>query len=97
MTKEDYLLLTDLKDNTRQLFVEFEKLENEKKLLENENLELRTSIESLKQEKSDISRKNEKLKIANRLLLNKDESGEVKKKINRLVREIDKCIALLNK
>ena len=97
MTKEDHLLLTDLKGNTQQLFDEFGKFENEKKLLENEILELRRSLESVKKEKSDFGHKIEQLKIANQLLTKKDESGEAKKKINRFVREIDKCIALLNK
>ncbi len=97
MTDEDRLLLNDLKANTQQLFKDFNELENEKRLLEEKILNLKKEIEELEQEKSDLSRTNVKLKIATQLLSEKEESKEAKQKINFLVREIDKCIALLNK
>ncbi|MDX1284435.1 MAG: hypothetical protein R3182_05470 [Draconibacterium sp.] len=97
MTEEDRLLLNDLKANTQQLFKDFNHLENTKKLLEEKVLNLRNEIEKLEQHKSDLGRENEKLKIANRILSGNDENGEAKQRINYLVREIDKCIALLNK
>ena len=97
MTKEDNLLLNDLKANTQRLFQEFNNLENEIKLLENKVLGLKTDIESLEKDKLELSQKNEQLKIATHLLSGVDENREAKQKINKLVREIDKCIALLNK
>ena len=97
MTEEDNLLLNDLKANTQQLFQEFRKLENETKLLENKVLDLKSEIELLEKDKLELSQKNEQLKIATHLLSGVDENREAKQKINRLVREIDKCIALLNR
>lgn len=97
MTEEDNLLLNDLKANTGQLFQEFRKLENETKLLENKVLDLKSEIELLEKDKLELSQKNEQLKIATHLLSGVDENREAKQKINRLVREIDKCIALLNR
>lgn len=97
MTEEDYLLLNDLKTNTQQLFKGFNVLENEKKLLEEKILNLKKEIEILEQEKSELSRRNEQLKVATQLLSQNEERQEAKQKINFLVREIDKCIALLNK
>ncbi len=97
MTDEDRLLLKDLKASTQQLFSEFKQLENEKSSLEEKVLSLKEEIEKLEQEKTELSQKNVQLKIAARLLSEKDEGGEAKQKINFLVREIDKCIALLNK
>ncbi|MEN8118554.1 MAG: hypothetical protein ABFS16_16345 [Bacteroidota bacterium] len=97
MTEEDRLLLNDLKANTQQMFREFNSLENEKKLLKERIKNLKEEIDRLEQEKSDLGRKNEQLKVANRLLSGNDENREAKQKINYLVREIDKCIALLNK
>jgi len=38
-----------------------------------------------------------KLKIAKSITTGDEESQEAKQKINKLVREIDKCIALLNR
>jgi regulator of replication initiation timing len=97
MTEEDDILLNDLKANTQQLFREFTNLENQIKLLANEVLDLKSAIKLLEEEKLDLGQKNEQMKIANLLLSGVDEKGQAKQKINRLVREVDKCIALLNK
>jgi regulator of replication initiation timing len=97
MTEEDNILLNDLKANTKRLFLEYENLEKEINLLGNKVLDLKTEIELLEKEKSELSQKNEQLRIATHLLSGVDENREAKQKINRLVREIDKCIALLNR
>ena len=97
MTDEELLLLNNLKLNVRQFLIEFENVENDKKALELNVLSLKHEIELLKQEKSEINRKNEQLRLATHLLSGVDENREAKQKINKLVREIDKCIALLNK
>lgn len=97
MTEEDQMLLVDLKANTQQLFGAFKKLEIKKELLDEKILSLKKEIEILEQEKSELGRKNEQLKIATQLLSENDENREAKQKINFLVREIDKCIALLNR
>ncbi|MCK3686144.1 hypothetical protein [Maribellus sp. YY47] len=97
MTEEDRLLLKELKTNVQQLFSNFKHLENENQLLHSEISKLQDKIGELEHEKLEIGRKNEQLKIANQLLSGKQENGEAKQKINLLIREIDKCIALLNR
>ena len=97
MTEEDRLLLNDLKTKLQQLFGAYKKLEQEKNKLQTDFEELHNKLKSLEHEKSEIGRENEQLKLANRFLSGKDENGEAKQKINFLIREIDKCIALLNR
>ncbi len=97
MTNEDNLLLDELKANTERLFQEFSNLENKIKSLENRVLGLNSDIELLEKDKLELSRKNEQLKIATHLLSGVDEHRESTPKLNKLVREIDKCSALLNK
>ncbi len=97
MTEEDRLLLNDLKANTLQVFQKCNKLENEKKQLEEKLEALKNEVDALKQENAEIGRKQEKLKLANHILSGTDENGEARKRINKIVREIDKCIALLNR
>lgn len=97
MTDEEQLLLNNLKLNVQRFFKEFAKVENEKKELEKNVLNLKHEIEKLQNEKSEISHKNEQLRLATHILSGVDENREAKQKINRLIREIDKCIALLNK
>ena len=97
MTEEDRLLLNDLKSNVQGLFAAYKKLEQKNKSLQLEFEELQNKLENLEHEKSEIGQQNEQLKIANQLLSQNDESSEAKQKINFLIREIDKCIALLNR
>ena len=97
MSEEDRSLLNDLKVNTQQFFEQFGKLESEKKVLEEKVLAFNQDIKKLEQEKVELIQKNEYLKIAAHILSGVDENREAKMKINTLVREIDKCIALLNK
>lgn len=97
MTEEDRLFLDDLKANVQQLFREFGQVEAEKEQLEQNMAVLKAEIELLKQEIETTNKDNEKWKIANRILSGADENREAKQKINKLIREIDKCIALLNR
>ncbi|WP_372950707.1 hypothetical protein, partial [Mariniphaga sp.] len=97
MTEEDRLLLNELKANVQRMFQEYEKLKAEKKALQGSVSVLTQEIARLEQEKTDLGEKMEKMIIANRILAGNDKDGEAKRRINTLVREIDKCIALLNK
>jgi archaellum component FlaC len=97
MTEEESVLLGNLNKNIQLLFNEFEGVENKNKMLEDEIERLKTEIELLKREKSELSQKNEQMKLATLILSGVDENREAKQKINKLIREIDKCIALLNK
>jgi phage shock protein A len=96
MTEEDRLLLIDLKQNTQHLFERYIRLEQKNKVLQEELEKLKDQIELMEAEGLELGRNNEQLKIANQLLSGKDENQEAKQKINSLIREIDKCIALLN-
>lgn len=97
MTEEEQILLNNLKLNVQQFFKEFANIENEKKVLEVNVLNLKTEIELLKKEKLKLGQKIEQLRLATHILSGVDENREAKQKINKLIREIDKCIALLNK
>jgi uncharacterized coiled-coil DUF342 family protein len=97
MTEEEQLFLVDLKANTKQFFKIYKQLEVEKLNAENRATELSRQIETLKKEKSELNEKIEQLRLATHLLSGVDENREAKRKINKLVREIDKCIALLNR
>jgi phage shock protein A len=86
-----------LKVNVQQFFEAFAVAEDEKKMLEKNVLNLKHEIELLKKEKLELNQKIEQLRLATHILSGVDENREAKQKINKLIREIDKCIALLNK
>lgn len=95
-TKED-LILT-LKNKIKTIIDLYENQKNISKELENNNRELKEKLILLENKVGDVEEKYENLKLA-RALITPDEEGthEAKIKVNRIVREIDKCIALLNK
>ena len=45
----------------------------------------------------ELEKKYDNLKLSGNILAESGEPGEAKKRINQIVREIDKCIALLNR
>jgi len=97
MTEEDHLLLNELKRNMQQLFGAYRALEQKNEQLQKELSKLQNRLNLLEQERLELSQKNEQLRLANQFLSGQDENQEAKQKINSLIREIDKCIALLNK
>jgi len=97
MTDEEKQLLVNLNTQVKQLFEAFARVENHKKVLANEIVELKNEIENQKKENLELVKKNEQLRLATQILSGVDEDREAKTKINKLIREIDKCIALLNK
>ncbi len=78
------------------------KLIEKQHILRDENVKNTTEIQELKQEinqqKNTIRQLEEKLKILRiaKTIESKEGNVEAKLKINELVREIDKCIGLLN-
>lgn len=93
--KDLSLLVSNIKQKT-------EKLVAKQQLLDKENKDLKVKIEKVKKELEDKNQQilelNEKMKLL-RLAKNVDgeSTKEVKLKINEMVREIDKCIAQINR
>ncbi len=63
--------------------------------LKEENQRLTNEVQNHKEELIQLKEKNKALRIAGSV--GKEETKDVKLRINELVREIDKCIAQLNK
>lgn len=72
-------------------------LKEENRLLIEDKINLLTQVEILNKEKQDLEERNKLLKLAKSLSETDEKSLNIKSKINELVREIDKSIALLNR
>ena len=70
---------------------------NEVEGLKNTNAELKNIVEQQKKEIEELKEKNKLIKIAKSLDSSDGGSTELKYKINEILREVDRCIALLNK
>lgn len=96
MSEESLLLLKSLKDRVSRLFGEFGKLEQKNATLVDEVAGMHSRIKELERQLSEITNKYENLKLAKGFETGFGDNRMVRQKINRLVREIDKCVALLN-
>ncbi len=64
--------------------------------LEQKNIELLNKLNNSKNEIKKLQEKYDLLKIAKTVSTNVKDVNDTKNKINRIIREVDKCIALLN-
>lgn len=91
----DELLLLNKK--LEELFERYNDLRNKIRDLRNENDLLRRYIEERDIKIKDLEGKYERIKISGALKGNGGGVEEAKDRINELVREIDRCVALLNR
>ena len=97
MTERETVLLGEFKVRLDKLINLHLRIIKEKQQLVEEQLLLKEQIRLLSLKNNELVKKNEDLKFAKSLLGGENENHEAKLKINKLVREIDKCIALMNK
>ncbi len=97
MNEEYRLIVREFKARIAQLMAQFNTVDSDKLQLQKENLALKEKINLLEQEKENLGRKYENLRVAKVIESGYNDNRDAKQKINKLLREIDKCIALLNK
>ena len=97
MTERETVLLSEFKGKLDKLINLHLRMKREKQLLNEEQSQLKEQIRILTLQNEELVKKQEDLKFAKSLLGEDEDPHEAKLKINRIVREIDKCIALLNK
>lgn len=96
MTKEDTTLLHTFETRVRQLILRYGALEKE-------NQELRGVLEQKEKDLARVQADADKLrkdyanlKLARMIELGDDDIKDARSRLSQLVREVDKCIALLN-
>lgn len=75
----------------------YDNLKSENIVLKKDAEDLKLKLKNKESELEFLNNKYNKLKLAKSLLASTGDSHDAKIKINRIVREIDKCIALLNR
>ncbi|MCA1762768.1 MAG: hypothetical protein ABR574_09760 [Cryomorphaceae bacterium] len=96
--------MSDVSGRIEALAKKLSKVSQKLDELQDENKKLRSDVQSLETELHTGSRKldalqkeYDRLKLAKALVSNTGDKAEMKFRVNELVREIDKCIALLNR
>lgn len=93
-TQEEQLIKT-LQTRVRLLMERYRKLTAENEELYGMVDEKEKSIEALQKEKAELERKYETLKLAKMIEIGDNDMKNAKSRLSRLVRDVDKCIALL--
>jgi hypothetical protein len=86
-----------LQARMRQLIGMYEREKEANELLSREKSQLDELIRVERERIKELEEKYNKLKISKALIASSDDVHDAKLKVNRMVREIDKCIALLNR
>jgi len=89
-------LLVDLKNNLSLLISKQDQLVGDRTKLEEHIEKLQEQLSAANERISGLEEQNRQLRLAKAVSGGNENPGEAKDKINELVREIDKCLALLN-
>jgi hypothetical protein len=94
-SNQDQLVIR-LKEKVDTIVSMLEKSEEERTRLQKEKVHLSEQIKLKTVAFEELERRYETLKLAKSILGSDGNSHDAKIRVNRIVREIDKCIALLN-
>ena len=97
MTGQGYDELKNLNSRLDELIHRYTTLKEEYRSLKTLNEKLEKKLLEKEAELKELENKYERLKITGALLGEGEAGQEAKRRINELVREIDKCIALLDR
>lgn len=95
MTAEEEKTIRLLETRTRQLILKFQQQKEENEQLLNDLVAKDDELRALKQKFKELTADYNNLKMAKMLEVGDGDLALAKQRISRLVREVDKCIALL--
>jgi predicted nuclease with TOPRIM domain len=96
MTSKDQHLINELKHSFRRLIDSLEKTRDELKIVRDENQRLQWQLDTKNDEFEALKKRYENLKVAKAFVEGDPDNQAAKQKINKIIREVDQCIALLN-
>ncbi len=97
MTPELENVIDNLKQKIETVKELHSKALNENNKLNEEIAKLTAKVDNKEQQNEHLEKKYESLKLAKVIAASSTDAHDAKIKLNRIVREIDKCISLLNK
>ncbi len=97
MSVNQVYIVDELKQKVQMLAERLELHKKSSLVLQNEKTDLEDRIREQEIEIMELKQKNNTLKLSKAFVSENGGSQEAKLQINKIVREIDKCIALLNR
>ncbi len=96
MTEEDKKQLNTFEGKLKHLIYLYEESRKENASLKLQISEKEAEIERIENSRKELEEQYTNLKMARIISINDNEVKDTKQRLARLVREVDKCIALLN-
>jgi predicted nuclease with TOPRIM domain len=97
MSLQGYEELSILNRKLNDLLNRYHDLGKENRELRNENEKLKAHLQEGREKVKELETKYDRVKLSGALLGGGENAIEAKRKINELVREIDRCVALINR
>lgn len=97
MARDQDELIEEFSQNLKIFYSGYTSLKKNNQQVMNENLELKQLVEKLEVKIRKLETENSKIKLSGAVMASADNQQDAKVKVNRIVREIDNCIALLNR
>ena len=96
MSAESQITLRKLKGHIEQIISKYELALSENESLKGELERCRTELENKGDRNKELEKKVELMQLGDAFKASSEDVKEAKRKIGRIVREIDKCISMLN-
>jgi len=90
-------IIDNIKQKAQTLVFMYEREKQENEQLKVQVAQLEAKLKSKDEACAELEERYSRLKVAKALKANEADAHEAKIKVNRIVREIDRCIALLDK
>ncbi len=97
MSVDQVYIIDDLKHKFQLLRERLLEQNSSNLKLSSINIDLEDKLRDKEEEINELKQQNNTLKLAKAFTAESEESQDAKLQINKIVREIDKCIALLNR
>ncbi|HPX75027.1 MAG TPA: hypothetical protein PLW77_00440 [Bacteroidales bacterium] len=97
MNEEYKDIIIKLNENIQSLISSYSTIKENNIILSNEVNKLNSELNIYKEKLEEIENKYNNLRLARSIADGDSDDKDVKLKLNRIIREIDNCIALLNK
>ena len=96
MSAESQIIIQKLKGHIEQIISKYELALSENVSLKDELEKCRTDLEQKENRIKELEKKVELMQLGEAFRASSEDVKEAKKKIGKIVREIDKCISMLN-
>ena len=97
MSAEQVDILEGIKEKIQTVKFRLQESQETNDLLKKKNDDLQQMVQQKQSVIDELEQKNQQLALVKSIMADSEDANEARIRINRIVREIDKCIALLNR